>query len=98
MESRFFKYGSLWSYFSIGCFNDCLSYLTSHSNDKLDIPAYVMAAEYDGYWQGKTMQDMRKIMERYIEKPVILSHPTSHLWIAAPEHVFALLQNAFGDR
>jgi hypothetical protein len=94
IESRFFMYGSLWSYFSITCFNDCLSYLTNHSNEKLTIPTYVLTAEYDGYWQGKTMSDMRQIMQRYIENPIILSRPTSHLWIAAPEHVYALLQKA----
>jgi hypothetical protein len=95
MESRFFIYGSLWSYFSIGCFNDCLIYLTRHSSDRLDIPTYVLAAEYDGYWQGKTLAGMTQIIERYIDNPTILSRPTSHLWIAAPEHVYALLKTAF---
>lgn len=98
MESRFFLYGSLWSYFSIGCFNDCLAHLTSHSTEKLKMPTYVLAAEYDGYWQGKDLASMKEMMGRYIENPIVLSRPTSHLWVAAPEHVYALLQKAFGEK
>jgi pimeloyl-ACP methyl ester carboxylesterase len=97
LESRFFKYGSLWSYFSIASFNDCLSHLIDHATDKLTIPTYVLAAKYDGYWQGKTVLDMQKIIAKYVEKPDILVRPTSHLWVAAPEHVYALLQTALGD-
>ncbi|RYF36644.1 MAG: hypothetical protein EOO38_27405, partial [Cytophagaceae bacterium] len=57
MESRFFSHGSLWSYFSLGCFNDCLDYLISQSCEKLTIPTYVLAAEYDGYWKNKTLPE-----------------------------------------
>lgn len=94
IESRFYIYRMLWSYCSLSCFNECLSYLTNQSSIKLTMPTYILAAQYDGYWQGKTILDMHTIAERYIEKPVFLVRPTSHLWVASPEHLYALLQSA----
>lgn len=97
MESRFYALGTLWSYFSISCFNDCLKHLISQSQEKITIPTYVLAAEQDGYWQGKNMAAMTDIMQKYISQPIILKRPTSHLWVAAPEHVYVMLQRALGD-
>lgn len=97
MESRFFSHGSLWSYFSLGCFNDCLDYLISQSCEKLTIPTYVLAAEYDGYWKSKTLPERQRVIEKYVENPVMLLRPTSHLWVASPEHVYTLFEKAFPE-
>jgi len=55
VQSRFYIYGMLWSYGSISCFNECMSYLVSQSSTKLTMPIHILAAQYDGYWQGKTI-------------------------------------------
>ncbi len=95
IESRFYSHGSLWSYFSLACFNECLAHLISQSRERLTIPTYVLAAEYDGYWKGKTLPERQEIIEKYIERPVMLVRPTSHLWVASPEYVYTLFEEAF---
>lgn len=39
---------------------------------------------------------MKTVTQRYIEKPVFFVRPTSHLWVAAPEHIYAALKKALG--
>lgn len=97
MESRFYIFGALWSYFSIKGFNDCLDYAIGLGKEKIAIPTFVLAAEFDGYWQGKAIHDMHTIIEKYVVSPQVLVRPTSHLWIASPEHVYALLRMALGE-
>lgn len=97
IESRFFLYGSLWSYFSISRFNECLNYLKNQNREKLTIPTYVLAAEFDGYWQGRTWEGMQELIRGYIENPVFLLRPASHLWVASPPHVYALMRLVFGE-
>lgn len=94
IESRFYLHGSLWAYMSADCFSECLSHLLHNAKGKLSVPTYILAAENDGYWQNKTREEMRQVMEKYIEKPTILFRPTSHLWIAAPEYIYELLETS----
>ena len=96
IQSRFYMYGMLWSYGSLTCFNENIDYLTNQSSTKLTMPTYIVAAQYDGYWPGKGVQTMKTVTQRYIEKPIFFVRPTSHLWVAAPEHLYAALKKALG--
>ncbi len=45
-----------------------------------------------------TLPEMHTVAERYIEKPVFFVRPTSHLWVASPEHLYALFQTALDPK
>lgn len=97
IESRFHLWGSLWSYFSRSCFNECLMHLKKDFTQPLNIPTYLLAAEKDGYWQGKSTNDMVALTNKFVNDPNILFKPSSHLWVLTPNHIYELLQMAKKD-
>lgn len=98
VEFRFQLGGILWGYYSIDCFNDCLKHMLRHFSEKLSMKTYVLAASNDGYWQGKTQQQIEQAMRVYLADPVMMFKPTSHLWVVTADNITELLQRALLDQ
>ncbi len=94
IESRFYLLGSTWSYFSLKCFNDCLDHLKRDVDAKINIPTYLLAGENDGYWQGKSSEDMARLANQFIVNPHIIFKPSSHLWVLMPNYIHELMELA----
>ncbi len=97
LESRFVVGGLLWDCVSIGCYNWHTATHIEHSSSPIDIPAIVMVATEDGYWQGKGRDEVERVVRRYLSDAEILYRPATHLWVTVPEHITDAFQ-ALGDK
>ncbi|MHB1948576.1 MAG: hypothetical protein ACYCQI_10750 [Gammaproteobacteria bacterium] len=94
LESRFRCLNFLWFYASIDCFNACTAYSIRNVSFPLDMTCYILAADRDGYWDHAPVPDMEKTLNDYVKNPKILFKKASHLWVAVPNNVDALLNLA----
>ena len=92
LEVRFHTAGVSWSYASIECMNSCLRFCTQPFMEPVHIPTVVLAATQDGYWQGKPQNEIKRVIDRYIQNAQILFRSTSHLWITNPEYLYEALE------
>jgi len=92
VESRFHAFGLRWVYTSTDCFNNYLGVATRKHRSPLDVRAYVLAASRDGYWYGKPPEALQRTLDKYLVKSDVLLRPTSHLWVATPDHFTAFLE------
>lgn len=93
LESRFQAFGMSWAYFSLDCTNRLMRQCTDRIVKPLDIEACILAGTRDGYWQGKTQDDMVDVISRYLSRPDFLWKEASHLWIVTPENISELIQH-----
>ncbi len=94
LESRFQALGVSWAYFSIDHTNWLMQQCAERIAAPLDIKAYILAGTRDGYWQGKSQEEMARLIGRYLSRPQFLWKKASHLWITTPENISELLQLA----
>jgi hypothetical protein len=97
LESRFSMLGISWGYFSRECTNWVFQHSISRIHEPLGIRAFVLAAEYDGYWQGMPKSARTEVIRKYLTKSEILWRKTSHLWVNTPENISAALSLAVGN-
>lgn len=94
LESRLSFMGLQWSFNSLDCFNECLRHEIAGSTYPLPIPAYVLVATNDGYWQGRPLADIDLLLDKYLEQKMVLYKDASHLWVLTPDNVCAVLEAA----
>lgn len=92
LESRFVVGGFLWDCISIGCYNWVTAESVGASEYPIGIPAVVLVATEDGYWQGRSREVIEGVVRKYLSDAEILYRPTTHLWVTVPEHVTAALE------
>jgi hypothetical protein len=92
LESRFVCFRMYWDYTSISCFNEILDHLTDDTRPLLPIETHVLVAANDGFWQGKGRAEVNAVISRYVTPTTVMFKDASHLWVATPENVTALLQ------
>lgn len=91
LESRFQAFGLSWAYFSLNCTNNMLHQWCGRIAKPLDIDTCILAGIRDGYWQGKSQEEMEQIIGRYLTRATFLWKEASHLWIVTPENISELL-------
>lgn len=91
LEFRFRCLGLWWGYTSVDCFNAMLSYMIKKSVYPINMKSYILVATNDGYWQGKTKNDIERHLNRYLSRKQAIYKPSSHLWLLMPEHISQLL-------
>ncbi len=96
LESRLDLLGMQWSYNSLGAFNECLAHAIGRSRFPIDIPAFILVATADGYWQGRPQSDIDALLDRYLSRKQVLRRRASHLWVLTPDNMRDLLELARG--
>jgi len=91
LELRFKCFGVRWCYASIECFSSFLSHILKNSKYPIDIESYILVATNDGYWQGKSIKEINKHIDKYILNKKIIYKKASHLWVLMPENITELL-------
>ncbi len=94
LESRFKIFGLSWTYVSSDCMNWLLPHCTENIKAPLDIKAYVLSATNDGYWQGKSITDMKNVINKYLSPQSMIWKDNSHLWVNIPENISELISLA----
>lgn len=91
LESRFYVGGLMWDYLSFGCYNWVTENGLLASQYPLDLPAVVMVATDDGYWQGKPREEIDAVIHTYLTNTTILYRKATHLWVTVPENITAMI-------
>ncbi len=91
LESRFVCFNLYWDYVSLGCFNEMMDHALRNARGPMDIEAHVLVAAKDGYWQGRSNDEIAAAIGRYVSPRSIIFKNTSHLWVVVPENVSELL-------
>jgi len=86
VESRFVALGMTWDYLSISCFGAMTKHMVSCIRRPLDLPARVLVATKDGYFKGRTREDIEGVIGTYLTHYDALYKPASHLWVMTPEN------------
>ena len=94
LESRFNIFGLSWTYLSSDCLNWLYKQCTENITTPIDIKAYVLSATKDGYWQGKSIPEMKKVIYKYLSPQSMIWKDNSHLWVNNPENISELLSLA----
>jgi len=92
LESRFALGRVLWDYISIDCYNWHTETNLAHARPPIDIPAVVLVATEDGYWQGRSKEVIRGVIGKYLTDVDVLYRATTHLWVTVPENITAALR------
>ncbi|MBP7708548.1 hypothetical protein KA107_02590 [Candidatus Pacearchaeota archaeon] len=92
LEFRFRCFGFNWDYSSVTCFNSLLERVTKNAKLPLDIPAYILLATNDGYWQGKPTSEMYALLDKYLSNKKVIAKDASHLWLLMPDAVQEILE------
>jgi hypothetical protein len=87
LESRFIATGLQWDYISFGCFNAMLRHVLAGVTGPLSIKARVLVPMQDGFWQGRGVGEIRKVLDKYLTSYDVVYKNASHLWVVAPENV-----------
>jgi hypothetical protein len=91
LEFRFKHFGLWWGYASITCFNELLKHITNKSKYPIDIKSYILVARADGYWQGKSVSEIKKHLDKYLTNKKVVYKKASHLWLLMPENIDEIL-------
>lgn len=86
IESRFVVFGMLWDYLSIGCFGTMIQHMLSFVRRRLDIETHVLVAKDDGFWQGRSVDEIDATLNRYLTNFQATYKASSHLWALTPDH------------
>lgn len=97
LESRFVVFNLYWDYLSVGCFNAMQAHMVRDLDGPLDIESHVLVAAADGYWQGRTQDEITAVIDRYLSRRTVTFKDASHLWVAAPENITEILDLLEGD-
>lgn len=92
LESRFRCLGLYWDYLSIGCFNEVLAHQLRAIERPLRLPTQALVAADDGYWQGRSRNEILRALRRYAPDIRVTFKKASHLWVVTPENVSELLR------
>lgn len=96
LESRFRAFGLSWAYFSIERINWFMRICTDCVKEPIEMDAYVLAGSRDGYWQGKSPDEMMQVIGRYLAQPRYVWKKASHLWVTIPPNISELISLATG--
>lgn len=91
LESRFRCLGLHWDYVSVSCFNEALDHMLRDVREPLGLETHALVASRDGYWQGRTREEILARLRRYAPAMQVTFKPTSHLWVVTPENVSEVL-------
>lgn len=91
IESRFFALGLPWDYISIDCFAAMTEHMNSFIERPLELETHVLVAKNDGYWQGRTPEEIDAVLRRYLANYRATYKDASHLWVMTPENFFEVL-------
>jgi hypothetical protein len=87
LESRFIAGGLQWDYISFGCFNAMLRHVLADVRGPLDLDARVLVPMQDGFWQGRGVDEIKAVLDKYLVRYDVVYKNASHLWVVAPENV-----------
>jgi hypothetical protein len=59
----------------------------------LDIPAWVLCGDHDGYWFGKGPKEMEMTIRKYLPQAELTLVNASHLWVNTPQHLERFLSS-----
>lgn len=91
LEFRFKCFGIKWSYASISCFNYLLMHIVENSKFPIDLKSYILVATDDGYWQGKSQNEIESHLTKYLTNKQVVYKKSSHLWLLMPENITEVL-------
>jgi hypothetical protein len=91
LELRFKVFGTRWAYASIDCFNEILKHIVENSKFPIDMESYILVATSDGYWQGKSIKEINRHIDKYFSNKKVIYKKASHLWVLMPENISELL-------
>lgn len=91
LESRFVCFNVYWAYFSLDCFNVMLRHILKNVTKIMEIETHVLVASNDGFWQGRSKDEISEVIGKYVDPASVLIKDASHLWVAAPENLSELI-------
>ena len=91
LESRFVCFNLYWDYLSVDCINEMMDHALRNVRGPMDIEAHVLVGTNDGYWQGRSSNEIAAAIGKYVSPRSITLKNTSHLWVVVPENVSELL-------
>lgn len=92
LESRFRFAGLEWDYVSPGQLAAATRHVVRQIQGPLICSAHALIATHDGYWQGKSRDQIERTIYRYLPDSHLTFKPASHLWVITPTHVTELLR------
>ena len=92
LELRFKYFGILWDYVSIERFNYVLEHMQTKASFPIEMPSYILAATADGYWQGRPISEIKKLIDHYFVNKQVIYREASHLWVLSPDNLTELMQ------
>jgi len=96
LESRFVCFKLYWDYVSVGCINEMIEHALRNVRGPMNIEAHVLVGTNDGYWQGRSNNEIVEAIGKYVSPRSIIFKNTSHLWVVVPENVTELLNRLEG--
>lgn len=92
LESRFRCLGLQWDYVSPSQLGQAARHAVAQIRRPWRAPAQALVAEHDGYWQGRSRDDIEHCIRRYLPDAHCEFKPTSHLWVVNPTNVTELFE------
>ncbi len=91
LESRFVCFRLYWDYVSASCFNEMTEHAVRNARRPMDIETHVLVAANDGYWQGRSNDEIAAVIGKYVSPRTVTFKDASHLWVVVPENVSEVL-------
>lgn len=91
LESRFRCLGLQWDYLSTSQFAAAAAHVIDRIRRSWGGPAEALVAAEDGFWQGRPRAEAEAVIRRYLPRANCVFALASHLWVANPTNVTALL-------
>ncbi len=92
LESRFRCAGLHWCYVSPSQLGAAVRHVVSRIRGPLHLPADALIAAKDGYWQGRSRDEVTRLVQSYLPGCQLDFQPVSHLWVVVPPYLTGLLE------
>jgi hypothetical protein len=90
LESRFRCAGLDWCYTSVSQLGSITEYVAAKIRAPLRIQASALVATNDGYWQGRSREEIASTIHSYLPDCHLEFRPDSHLWVVNPTNLTAV--------
>jgi len=66
-------------------------HIVENSKFPIDLKSYILVATDDGYWQGKSQNEIESHLTKYLTNKQVVYKKSSHLWLLMPENITEVL-------
>ena len=92
LESRFRYFGLQWDYVSTEQLNMAVRHVVAQIRRPWNSPTEALVASNDGYWRGKSRQNIESEIRHYLPQAQFEFKPSSHLWVVNPSNMTEILE------